>query len=76
MVSRLTRADLILLNAAIVKDNRALSQAAARAKAEGVHLIALFVLSPQDYEAHDRSARRIDFTLRNLKNIQVRSLPN
>lgn len=31
-----------------------------------VPLIALFVISPQDYVAHDRSARRIDFTLRNL----------
>ncbi len=34
-------------------------------------LIVLHVLSPQDYLAHDRSPRRIDFTLRNLQVIQV-----
>lgn len=30
----------------------------------------LFVFSPQDYKAHSRGARRIDFTLRNLELIQ------
>ena len=34
-------------------------------------LVVLHVLSPQDYAAHDRSARRIDFTLRNLQVIRV-----
>ena len=52
-------------------DNRALSLASACAKAEGIPLLTLFVLSPQDYIAHDRSARRIDFTLRNLAEIKV-----
>ncbi|KAJ7179017.1 DNA photolyase, FAD-binding/Cryptochrome [Mycena filopes] len=49
-----------------VSDNRALSLASAQAKKSDVPLVAIFVLSPQDYTAHDRSSRRIDFTLRNL----------
>ncbi|THH32951.1 hypothetical protein EUX98_g1252 [Antrodiella citrinella] len=51
-------------------DNTALSQASEHAEKAGKPLLVLFILSPQDYIAHDRSARRIDFTLRNLKNIQ------
>ncbi|KAJ6539467.1 DNA photolyase, FAD-binding/Cryptochrome [Mycena capillaripes] len=47
-------------------DNRALSLASANAKKNDVPLCILFVLSPQDYIAHDRGSRRIDFTLRNL----------
>jgi len=31
----------------------------------------LFVLSPGDYKWHDRSARRIDFVLRNLRWLKV-----
>ncbi|KAI0772620.1 DNA photolyase, FAD-binding/Cryptochrome [Irpex lacteus] len=53
-----------------VQDNRALSQASMEAVQSGLPLIALFIISPQDYVAHDRSARRIDFTLRNLKCIK------
>jgi len=47
-------------------DNRALAQASARALQDRIPLLVFFVLSPQDYAVHDRSARRIDFTLRNL----------
>ncbi|KAH9964010.1 DNA photolyase, FAD-binding/Cryptochrome [Russula compacta] len=47
-------------------DNRALAQASARALKDHSPLLIFFVLSPQDYAAHDRSPRRIDFTLRNL----------
>jgi deoxyribodipyrimidine photo-lyase len=54
----------------LVDDNRALSQASKHAIAEDVPLITLFVISPDDYRAHDRSARRIDFTLRNLRIIK------
>ncbi|OBZ70312.1 Deoxyribodipyrimidine photo-lyase [Grifola frondosa] len=54
-----------------VSDNRALAQASAKAHQEQIPLITLFVLSPQDYLAHDRGARRIDFTLRNLENIKA-----
>ncbi|KAI0750757.1 DNA photolyase, FAD-binding/Cryptochrome [Daedaleopsis nitida] len=50
-----------------IRDNRALSQASSQARRDGVPLIVLHVFSPQDYIAHDRGARRIDFTLRNLR---------
>ncbi|KAI0701814.1 DNA photolyase [Cytidiella melzeri] len=53
-----------------VRDNRALSLASLEAVKSGLPLIVLFVVSPQDYIAHDRSARRIDFTLRNLECIK------
>ncbi|KAF9057672.1 FAD binding domain of DNA photolyase-domain-containing protein [Panaeolus papilionaceus] len=49
-----------------IRDNRALSQASEKAVQQNVPLIVLFLIVPQDYIAHDRSARRIDFTLRNL----------
>ncbi|KAK6974962.1 Deoxyribodipyrimidine photo-lyase [Favolaschia claudopus] len=49
-----------------ISDNRALSLASAHAKKNKLPLVSLFVLSPEDYKAHDRSPRRIDFTLRNL----------
>ena len=54
-----------------VRDNRAISQASAQAQRDGVPLIVLHVFSPQDYIAHDRGARRIDFTLRNLAVLRV-----
>ncbi|KAK7061835.1 Deoxyribodipyrimidine photo-lyase [Favolaschia claudopus] len=53
-----------------ISDNRALSLASAHAKKNKLPLVSLFVLNPQDYKAHDRSARRIDFTLRNLASIK------
>ncbi|KAF8165237.1 FAD binding domain of DNA photolyase-domain-containing protein [Crassisporium funariophilum] len=54
-----------------INDNRALSRASEQAQKDGVPLIALFVISPQDYISHDRSARRIDFTLRNLATLKT-----
>ncbi|KAK0206352.1 DNA photolyase, FAD-binding/Cryptochrome [Desarmillaria ectypa] len=54
-----------------IHDNRALSLASAQAQNDNIPLIVLFVLSPQDYVAHDRSPRRIDFTLRNLSFLQA-----
>ncbi|KAJ7283527.1 DNA photolyase, FAD-binding/Cryptochrome [Mycena rebaudengoi] len=50
----------------LVTDNRALSLASTHAKKDGIPLVVLFLFSPQDYIAHDRGARRIDFMLRNL----------
>ncbi|SNX87782.1 related to deoxyribodipyrimidine photo-lyase PHR [Melanopsichium pennsylvanicum] len=52
-------------------DNRALAHAsslaaARRKKGKGGNLIALFVITPTDYRAHDRGARRVDFVLRTL----------
>ncbi|KAG2013533.1 photolyase [Coprinopsis cinerea AmutBmut pab1-1] len=55
-----------------VKDNRALARASQQAASDGVPLVALFVVSPQDFVAHDRSSRKIDFTLRNLVSIKCR----
>jgi deoxyribodipyrimidine photo-lyase len=54
-----------------VEDNRALAQASAQALRRNIPLIVLFIISPQDYVAHDRSPRRIDFTLRNLALIKT-----
>ncbi|CAN8101181.1 unnamed protein product [Discula destructiva] len=48
-------------------DNRALSMASAKAKEAGVPLIALYVVSPLDWEAHLTGAIRVDFTLRTLE---------
>ncbi|KAF8897650.1 DNA photolyase, FAD-binding/Cryptochrome [Infundibulicybe gibba] len=53
-----------------ISDNRALSQASLQAQNQDIPLIVLFILSPQDYVAHDRGARRIDFTLRSLRNLK------
>ncbi|CBQ71357.1 related to deoxyribodipyrimidine photo-lyase PHR [Sporisorium reilianum SRZ2] len=59
-----------------VHDNRALAHASAlaaarRAKGKGGNLIALFVITPADYSAHDRGARRIDFVLRTLASLKT-----
>lgn len=48
-------------------DNRALSMAAAKAKDAGVPLIALYIVSPQDWEAHLTAPVRVDFMLRTLQ---------
>nr|POE99423.1 deoxyribodipyrimidine photo-lyase [Quercus suber] len=50
-----------------LSDNRALHLASERAKSKNVPLICMFVVSPQDYEAHVTSARRVDFELRTLE---------
>lgn len=50
-----------------VKDNRALSLAAAKAQACGIALVCVFIVSPQDYEAHLTSAIHVDFQLRSLQ---------
>ena len=56
---------------AIVHDNRAIAQASAQTQKDDIPLIVLHVFSPQDYIAHDRSARKVDFVLRNLQDIRV-----
>ncbi|KAF1351179.1 putative Deoxyribodipyrimidine photo-lyase [Delphinella strobiligena] len=48
-------------------DNRALSLASKKAKEKNVPLICLFIVSPQDYQAHLTSAPRVDFELRTLE---------
>lgn len=49
-----------------LNDNRGLAMAAEKAKAENIPLIALYVISPQDFQAHFTSAIRVDFDLRTL----------
>ncbi|PCD39670.1 deoxyribodipyrimidine photo-lyase [Fusarium graminearum] len=53
-----------------ISDNRALALASDKAKEAGVPLIALYIISPQDYEAHLRAPVRIDFMLRTLSVIK------
>jgi deoxyribodipyrimidine photo-lyase len=53
-----------------LNDNRALAMAAALAKKEKIPLICLFVVSPQDYQAHLTSPARVDFELRTLEVIK------
>lgn len=48
-------------------DNKALALASERARQAAVPLIGLFIVSPQDYEAHLRSPVRVDFMLRTLQ---------
>lgn len=48
-------------------DNKALRMASEKAKSKGVPLVCLFVVSPQDYQAHFTSAARVDFELRSLE---------
>ncbi len=50
-----------------VKDNKALHFASEKAKSKGVPLICLFIVSPQDYQAHLTSPVRVDFALRTLE---------
>lgn len=47
-------------------DNKALSKASERARSKGVPLVCLFVISPQDYQAHLTSSARVDLELRTL----------
>ncbi|KAF7559240.1 hypothetical protein G7046_g4920 [Stylonectria norvegica] len=48
------------------EDNRALALASEKANQAGVPLIAMYIVSPQDFEAHLRSPVRVDFMLRTL----------
>ncbi|KAG6873734.1 hypothetical protein C0995_011553 [Termitomyces sp. Mi166 len=52
-------------------DLRSRRPSLSEAQEQKLPLIVLFALSPQDYIAHDRSARRIDFTLRNLSKLKT-----
>lgn len=48
-------------------DNKSLSLASEKAKDAGVPLICIYVVSPQDFEAHLTSPARVDFVLRALE---------
>jgi deoxyribodipyrimidine photo-lyase len=49
-----------------LQDNRSLSLASQKAKEKGIPLICVYIVSPQDYQAHATSAVRVDFELRTL----------
>lgn len=48
-------------------DNRGLELAAKKAKEANIPLICLYIVSPEDYEAHCTSPARVDFDLRTLE---------
>ncbi|KAF2151698.1 putative Deoxyribodipyrimidine photo-lyase [Myriangium duriaei CBS 260.36] len=48
-------------------DNRSLAAASAKAKSKGVPLICVFIVSPQDYQAHFTSKLRVGFEFRTLE---------
>ena len=48
-------------------DNKSLYLASEKAKSKGVPLICIYVVSPQDFEAHLTSPVRVDFILRTLE---------
>jgi hypothetical protein len=47
-----------------LQDNRSLSLASQKAKEKGIPLVCVYIVSPQDYQAHATSAVRVDFELR------------
>ena len=50
-----------------LQDNKPLFEASQIAMTNGVPLICIFIVSPQDYQAHLTSAPRVDFELRSLE---------
>lgn len=52
------------------KDNTSLHLASEKAKSKNVPLIGLYIISPQDFEAHITSKVRVDFTLRTLQTLK------
>lgn len=48
-------------------DNRSLALASAKAKETGVPLICMYIVSPQDFEAHLTAPVKVDFMLRTLQ---------
>lgn len=53
-----------------LQDNRPLSKASELAKKHDLPLICIFIVSPQDYQAHSTSRPRVDFELRTLEIIR------
>jgi deoxyribodipyrimidine photo-lyase len=49
------------------KDNKSLHLASEKAKEKGVPLIGMYIVSPQDFEAHLTAPVRVDFILRTLE---------
>ncbi|KAI0105930.1 deoxyribodipyrimidine photo-lyase [Daldinia grandis] len=51
-------------------DNRALWEASQTAQEAGVPLICIYIVSPEDFEAHLTSPVRVDFTIRTLHKLR------
>merc|ERR1712093_108672 len=49
------------------KDNKSLHLASEKAKEKGVPLIAIYIVSPRDFQAHLTAPVRVDFILRTLE---------
>lgn len=49
------------------RDNKSLHMASEKAKEKGVPLIAIYIVSPQDFQAHLTAPVRVDFILRTLE---------
>ncbi|CZT06608.1 probable deoxyribodipyrimidine photo-lyase [Rhynchosporium agropyri] len=60
-------------------DNKSLHLASEKAKEKGVPLIAMYIVSPQDFQAHLTSPVRVDFILRTLevmkKDLAIMDIP-
>ncbi|MCJ1251027.1 hypothetical protein MMC30_008258 [Trapelia coarctata] len=52
------------------QDNRALHLASAKSKSKGVPLICVYIVSPEDFEAHMTAPVRVDFLLRTLETLK------
>ncbi len=50
-----------------IRDNKALHMASEKAREEGKSLVGMYIVSPQDFEAHLTSPVRVDFVLRTLE---------
>lgn len=50
-----------------IKDNKSLYLASEKAKERGVPLVCMYIVSPEDFEAHLTSPVRVDFILRTLE---------
>lgn len=53
-----------------VNDNKSLRLASDKAKSKNIPLICVYIVSPQDFEAHFTAAVRVDFILRNLEHLK------
>ncbi|KAI1655382.1 deoxyribodipyrimidine photo-lyase [Daldinia decipiens] len=51
-------------------DNRALWEASQKAQEAGVPLICIYIVSPEDFEAHLTAPVRVDFTIRTLHKLR------
>lgn len=54
-----------------MSDNTALTMASQKAKEAGVPLICMYLVSPEDWEAHLTGAIRVDFMLRTLADLRA-----